>query len=336
MQSAAPDKQVRAERAARPRFPMQVLEKYALLGAWAIVVAIFGFLEPGTFLSLANLTDILGSQAVLVVLALSLIAPLTAGDYDLSVAATLTLSAMVVAVLNAQDGVALGVAVLAAIGVGVVAGLVNGALVVSLGIDSLIVTLGTSTIMAGIVLWISGSLTISGISENLVNVVIGFKIAGVPLEFFYGLILAGVFWYFLEYVPTGRRLLFVGRGRNVARLSGVNVGRMRLGAMVASGAIASLAGILYAGTSGSADPSSGLSLLLPAFAAVFLGSTTLKPGRFNSWGTFIAVYFLVTGITGLQLLGLQAFVQQLFYGAGLIGGVALRQILRRGESTDAE
>lgn len=336
MHSAMSDNAAQPSESRRQSIPAQFVEKYALLGAWAIVVAIFGFLEPGIFLSLANISDILGSQAVLVVLALSLIAPLTAGDYDLSVAATLTLSAMVLAVLNAEHGVPLGFAVLAAIGVGVCAGLVNGVLVVSLGIDSLIVTLGTSTVMAGLVLWISGSLTISGISPALVNAVIGVKFAGIPLEFLYGLLLTAAFWYFLEFVPAGRRLLFVGRGRNVARLSGVNVGRMRLGAMVASGAVAALAGVLYAGTSGSADPSSGLALLLPAFAAVFLGSTTLKPGRFNSWGTFIAVYFLVTGITGLQLLGLQAFVQQLFYGVGLISGVALRQILRRGETVDVE
>jgi ribose transport system permease protein len=99
--------------------------------------------------------------------------------------------------------------------------------------------------------------------------------------------------------------------------------------MVASGAMAALGGVLFAGTAGSADPSSAQTLLLPAFAASFLGATAIRPGRFNPWGSFIAVYFLVTGITGLQLLGVEAFVQQLFYGGALVTAVALRQLLRR-------
>ena len=111
-------------------------------------------------------------------------------------------------------------------------------------------------------------------------------------------------WYFLEYTALGRRLLFVGRSRSVARLSGIRVGRMRWGALVASATIAAAAGVLYAGITGAADPVSGASFLLPAFAAAFLGATSIVPGRFNPWGSFIAVYFLVTGITGLTLFGI--------------------------------
>jgi ribose transport system permease protein len=141
-------------------------------------------------------------------------------------------------------------------------------------------------------------------------------------------------FYVFEYTPLGRRLLFVGRGRSVARLSGIRVGRVRWGAMIASGLISALAGILYAGTLGSADPTSGLSFLLPAFAAAFLGATSIMPGRFNPLGAVIAVYFLVTGITGLQILGVQTFVQQLFYGGALVLAVALSQLARRREATE--
>ena len=95
-------------------------------------------------------------------------------------------------------------------------------------------------------------------------------------------------------------MLFVGRGRNVARLSGVNVERVRLGAFVVSGVVAAFGGVIYAGTTGAADPTSGTQLLLPAFAAAFLGATTIYPGRFNPLGALAAVYFLVTGITGFN------------------------------------
>jgi ribose transport system permease protein len=306
----------------------RIAERYALLGAWVLVFVLFAVLRPDTFLTSANFESILSSQAVLVVLALGLLVPLTAGDYDLSIAANLTIASMIVAVLNVDHGVAIGVSMAAAIAAGVLIGAFNGALIVGLGLDSFIVTLGTSTLLQGLTYWISSSRTISGVSQGLVDAVIGHRLLCVPLEFYYGLALCLVFWYAFEHLPLGRRLLFVGRGRSVARLSGLDVGRLRFSAFVVSGAVSAIAGVMYAGTTGAADPTSGMSLLLPAFAAAFLGATSITPGRFNAWGTFIAVYFLATGITGLQLLGAQSFVQQLFYGGALIVAVALSQLMR--------
>jgi ribose transport system permease protein len=92
--------------------------------------------------------------------------------------------------------------------------------------------------------------------------------------------------------------------------------------------------VLYAGTIGAADPNSGMTFLLPAFAAAFLGATSITPGRFNAWGTLIAVYFLVIGITGLTMLGIQTFVQNLFYGGALVLAVALSQLVRKREPQD--
>jgi ribose transport system permease protein len=312
-----------------------LLERYALLLVWVAVIVVFGILRPDTFLTTSNFSTIFGSQAILVVLTLALLPPLTAGDYDLSVAATLTLSSMTLAILNVNHGWSIGAAIAAALAVGLLIGIINGALVVLLGIDSLIVTLGTSTFLAGVVLWVSNSLTISGVSQSLIDVVVINRFLGVPLAFYYGIAVGLVMFYVFEYMPIGRRLLFVGRGRSVARLSGIRVVRLRWGAFMASGLISAFAGVLYVGTLGSADPTSGLSFLLPAFAAAFLGATTIMPGRFNPLGSIAAVYFLVTGITGLQLLGVQTFVQQLFYGGALVLAVALSQLARRRDAAAA-
>jgi ribose transport system permease protein len=303
-------------------------QRLALPLAWGIVIVLFGVLEPDTFLTTTNFQTIFGSQAVLVVLTLALLIPLTAGDYDLSIASVLSLAAMIVALLNVDHGWPVGWAVLVALAAGAVTGAIHGAVVVLLDLDPFIITLGSATFVSGVVLWISDSRTIGGISDDLVDPVIVHELLGIPLVFYYGLLLCVVLWYVFELTPVGRRLLFVGRGRNVARLSGVRVGRIRWGAFVASGAISALAGVLYAGTTGGADPSSGASFLLPAFAAAFLGATSIVPGRFNPWGSFIAVYFLVTGITGLQLLGVESFVQQLFYGGALIVAVVLSRLIR--------
>ncbi len=307
---------------------IELSRRLALVGAWLILVVVFGVVEPNTFLSQGNISTIFGSQAVLVVLTLSLLAPMTAGDYDLSVAANLTLASMVVGVLNVEHGWPIVAAIFVALLVGCLVGLINGLISVLFRIEALIVTLGSGTLISGVVLWISNSNTMSGISPGLVSVIVVHRLLGIPLEFYYGVGICAIIWYVFEYTPVGRWLLFVGRGRNVARLSGIAITRVRLGALVASGLLSAVAGVMYAGTTGSADPSSGLSLLLPAFAAVFLGSTCILPGRFNPWGSLIAVYFLITGITGLELLGSTAFVQDLFYGGALIVAVALGQLAR--------
>jgi ribose transport system permease protein len=306
-------------------------QRFAIGIALVVVVVVFGALKPDAFLTTSMLQGILGSQAVLVVLTCALLIPLTAGDYDLSVAGVLMLSQMMIGVLNAQMGLNIGLVVVLCLLAGALVGLLNGAFVLLFGVDPFIVTLGTGTMLGGVVLWIGNSTTISGISTGLTDAVIVYRFLGVPLAFWYGLILTALLWYFLEYTAAGRRLLFVGRGRAVSRLSGLRVTRIRWSALVASATIAALAGVLYAGTTGAADPVSGEAFLLPTFAAAFLGSTAILPGKFNSWGSFLAVYFLVTGTTGLTTLGAQSFVQDLFYGGALVVAVCASRYSRRTE-----
>lgn len=310
--------------------------RYALLFAWAATIVLFSFLEPGSFLQLQNFTSMFNSQAVLVVLTCSLVLTLTSSEYDLSAASVLSLSAMLVAVLNAQHQVPVGWAILAALAAGIVVGTINSVLVVVIGIESIIATLGMGSLVSGITLWISGSNMISGISNTLVSLVIVPRLFGISLGFVYAVAIAAALWYFLTYTPLGRQLLFVGRGRRVARLSGLPVRQLRFGAMVGGSFLAAVAGVLYAGTSASADPNSGDSFMLPAFAAAFLGSTSIVPGRFNAWGSFAAVYFLVTGIYGLSLMGIQVFVQNLFYGGALIIAVGLSILVRRSEAREPD
>ena len=246
-------------------------EQFGLIVVWLVLIAIFGALRPDTFLTWPNLSTILGSQAVLVVVTLGLIIPLTANDFDLSIAFVMTLASMMVAVLNVNYGIGIGWSVLAALAFGLLFGIVNGLLITVFRIHSLIVTLGTGTFLHGFTLWMSDSMTISGISQTLINVVIIDRLFGVPLEFYYAVGLAALIWYLLDYTALGRRILFVGRGREVARLSGINTDRVRIACMAVSGLFGALAGVLYAGTQGAADPVSGVSYQLPAFAAPFSG-----------------------------------------------------------------
>jgi ribose transport system permease protein len=312
-----------------PPTPITVnLERIALMVVFALLVIVFSVLRPDTFATLDNASTILGSQAVLVVLALGLLIPLRCGDFDLSVAGTLVLSSMIVAVLNGERHLPIWLTVLIALTAGAAVGAINAFFVLYFRINSFIVTLGVGQVMLGLVALISDSRIVSGIDSSLLNLVVLKRPLGIPLAFYYGVAMCSLLWFIFEFTAVGHRLLFVGASRDVARLSGVRVVRVRAAGLIAAGLVASFAGVLYAGSTGSADPGSGSAYLLPAYAAVYLGATAFTPGRFNTWGTLLAAYFLITGITGLQMLGAKPYVQDLFYGGALILAIAISQLLR--------
>lgn len=302
-------------------------EQYALIIAWAFLIVVFGIFAPSSA-TWANFSSMFSSQGPLIVLTLGLIIPLTTGDLDLSLVSTTILTGMSAGLLAADHHWPLLLALLAALGIGFIAGAVNAFFVTYFRIHSLIVTLGTAAFMTGVTLWISGGLTVIVFSRTLADWVIKGKIYGVSPVFFYGLIVAAIIWYVFEYTTWGRQMLFVGRGREVARLSGIRVDRVRAVSFIACGTVSGLAGILFLGRAGAMDAMSLQILLLPAFAAAFLGATAIIPGRFNPWGSVLAVLFLETGIRGFQLLGTGTYVQNLFYGGGLVIAVALSQLVR--------
>jgi len=310
------------------------LQRYALIIAWIVVIAIFGVLESDSFLTASNFQTMFGSQAVLLVLTMAALVPLTAGDFDLSISFTFGLTSMLIAILTGEHGWGLGAAIVVCLVAGAAIGAINGFWVSVVGLNPFIVTLGTGTMLLGVTQWISGGRTVGGVSDDLLNAVVLQRIFGISLAFYYGLAICAALWFFLSYTSTGRRLLFVGRGRRVARLSGMRVNRLRFGALVASAVLATIAGIMLAGYRGSADPDPGSTYLLAAFSAAFLGATAIRPGTFNPWGSFIAVYFLATGIQGLILKGVESYVQNLFYGAALVLGVAFAHVTRRKQPDD--
>lgn len=303
--------------------------RYAIGLAWIAVIVIFGALRPDTFLTTGNFQTIFGTQAVLLVATLGLLFPLAAGEFDLSIGGTIGFAAMLTVVLNVNHGVAIGWAILATLAAALLIGLVNALFVVRIGVHSFVVTLGTGTVLVGLTFAISDSQTVGGVSQTLVDAVRQRPFLGLPLGFYYALGFCVIVWYVLGHTPLGRYLLFVGLGREVARLGGVRVNVLRTAALVIASGAAGVAGIMLAGSLGAADPNAGPTYLLPAYAGAFLGSTVVQPDRFNPWGAFIAVYFLVTGITGLQLLGYAGWVEQVFYGTSLVLAVTFSRLVSR-------
>lgn len=324
----APDAQHRSSTSRVIAALKEVFERYAVLVAWAITILVFGIVEPSTFLTTGNLSAILGTQAVLLMLALAAMIPLIVGEFDLSVAGTLGISYVLIGFLNINHGWPLWAAIAVALVAGVAVGAVNSFFIIGIGVESIIVTLGTGSILLGLQSYLLVG-PVVGLPNGFVSALGETTILGVTLPFYCGLALTVLVWYVLAFTPLGRYMFFVGVNRSVARLVGLRVNSIRVGALVAAAALSSLTAVVLAGSTGAADPSTASGYLLPAFAAVFLGATIFTPGRFNAWGTIAAVYFLTTGVTGLELLGQTGWIEQVFYGVSLVVAVAASRLVGR-------
>jgi ribose transport system permease protein len=303
--------------------------RYAVIAVWVAMIAVYAAAEPGLFFRVPTFQTIFSSQQPLVFMTMALVCTVCVGEFvDLSVPAVFGFSATVLPVLvvNHHWGVlpAAIVAVLAALAVGVV----NGLLVIMVGVNTIVVTLGMSTFLVGISLWMSNLNTISGLPAGFSKIAL-YDLGGLPISFYYGVVLVAGFAYLLAFTPLGRHIRFVGASREVSRLSGVRVNRIRFGSFVAASALCGVGAVIAVAALGGYNPTTSDSYLLPTFAAVFLGTAIIEPGRFNPIGTFIGIYFLETGILGLQLLGLQAWVSPVFYGGVLVVAVTISTLLHR-------
>jgi ribose transport system permease protein len=313
------------------RTAAKLTERYGLIALWGVMIAVYSAVESSNFDRSGTFQAIFGSQTqtALVFLSLAFLCTVIVGEFvDLSVASILGLSATIVPVLVTLHHVNVAVASVIAVAVGVLAGMINGTLVVYAGVNTIVVTLGMSTLLTGVALAISHLNILSGLSSSFGQIALA-DVGGLPVSFYYGIALTLVFAYVLGFTPLGRHMRFVGANREVSRLAGVRVNRIRFGAFVVAGLLCGIGGVIVSAGVGGFDPNSSVTYLLPTVSAVFLGTAVIQPGRFNPVGTLIAVYFLATGILGLQELNVGSWISDVFYGAALIVAVMLTTVLRR-------
>jgi ribose transport system permease protein len=331
----APSAPARAPRAAaRPSAGARVaralaFDKIGAIYVWALIALVFAIWVPDRFPQVATVKQILNANAITALAALSIVIPLTTRTFDLSFAFTMTMAGVTAAHFVAV-GWALPLALAAGMVVALAIGLVNAVVVVGMRIDSFIATLATGSLIQALITMATGDTPILDIKLSGGFAKIGqTEIAGVTLPVFYAVLVALAIWYLLEHTATGRRLYATGFNPDAARLAGVSVDRLRFMSLIASGGLAGAAGIVLASTLQSGSPTAGSPYLLPAFAAAFLGATQLKHGRFNAWGTIIAVLLLGTGTTGLALANAPQWAANMFVGVVLIASLAVTGIQRR-------
>jgi ribose transport system permease protein len=295
---------------------------------WIAIILLFIAIEPDRFPTSQTLQSIVNQYSITGLIALSLVVPLAAGAYDLSIGYTVGFAGILVSWLLQNTGLspveagALTLLACACIG------LVNAFVVVGLQVDSFVGTLGVGAILASLTIAISGEQTITGRVGDSFSNLATHQIAGVSMPVIYLVVAMILLGWWLERTKMGRFIYAVGFDRESARLTGIRVKRLTTIAFVTSATLSGFAGIVLAARIQAGSPDAGPSYLIPAFSAAFLGATQLRGGRFNPWGTVIAVMLLGTGNVGLLLSGGPQWTPQLFEGVVLIAAVALTGMTR--------
>jgi ribose transport system permease protein len=310
---------------------MSVVARYNLLVLLLASIAVYGLWDKTSaiFLTAPNFRNIVGNESVLAVLTLGLLLPLIAGQFDLSVGNVAGLASIISAASYANWGFPLWAGVLVGIAVGGFVGMVNGLIITRLRVDPFITTLGTASIVIGVVEWYTNGLSIvQGVPASLISFGSG-NWLGVPSTLYALVLVALVVYYVLDHTPYGRSLNAIGVNRDAARLVGIKVNRAILISFIVSGVGAGIAGVLLLARSGAGNPQVGSSFTLLAIASAFLGATSFRPGRVNVPGTLVAIFFLAVNITGLTFAGVPNYINDLFTGAALVLAVAFATVLSR-------
>ena len=316
----------------------RLLPVYGLPLLALALIAAFSIALPDTFPTMLNLRSIVSDKAIIALLSLAAMIPMTTGKIDLTVGYGIVLWHILAITLQAYYGVPWPVAVLTVVVLGAAMGAVNGVLVEVAQIDSFIATLGTGTVLYALALWHTAGRQVVAVLPQGFLKLNGTFVFGLPVTGYYVFAVALVLWFVLEHVPLGRYLYAIGANPKAAALNGIPVKRFTVLAFTASGCLTGVAGVLLASKLRIGQASVGLEFLLPALVGAFLGSTTIRPGRVNVWGTIVGVVILAVGISGIQQVGGSFWVEPLFNGVTLlvaigIAGYAQRRRAATGRAT---
>jgi ribose transport system permease protein len=295
-----------------------------------LICVVFSVWVPDTFPQMATVRQVINGSAITAMAALALIVPLATKTFDLSFAYAMSLSGVTAAHFIVQNDLGVVPAMILGLLAALVIGLINAIVVVVMQIDSFIGTLATGSLVLAFITYFTHDVSI-----NDIRLAEGFsklgqsQVNGFNYPVVYAVLLAFGLWFLLEHTPTGRRLYATGFNPDAARLAGIHVERLRFISLLVSSGVAGIAGLCLASTLSAGSPTAGSSYLLPAYAAAFVGATQFKRGRFNAWGTLVAVVMLGSGTVGLGLANAEPWAANMFTGVVLIGALSVTGAQRR-------
>src|ERR1700730_16495744 len=297
-----------------------------------LLIALFSLILPDTFPTLLNVRSIVGDKSIIAILALAAMIPMATGRIDLTVGYGIVLWHILAISLQTSYGIDWRVAVVVVLALGALLGLLNGLLVEVAQIDSFIATLGTGTVLYAIAMWHTGGRQVIGTLPDAFTSIFPTSLFGLPIAATYVIVIAVVLWLASDYLPIGRYLYAIGANPRAAALNGIPARRYVILAFVSSGVLTAFAGIVLAAKLRIGQASVGLDFLLPALVGAFLGSTTIKPGRVNVWGTALGVGILAVGIAGIQQFVGSFWVEPMFNSVTLLISIGIAGYAQRRRS----
>lgn len=303
--------------------------KYGALLVLALLLAIFTAMSPEYFLTPNNLLQILNQSALVAICASGLTLVLAANQFDLSIGTGASLAGITLAWLL-MHGHSILFAVVAALLMGMMIGVLNSILVTRIGVNALVATLGVGSVAVGVNYFISkGAAQPFGVRvPEFVAVSVGTWL-NVPKNVYYMVVVVALMWFLLERTDLGRNIKAVGGNAEAARLSGVNVKAVTSTAFIIGSVLSAITGILLVAVVGSGQPTGGDGYTMQAFAAAFLGTAVLREGQFHILGTLVGVVTVAVGFNGLALAGVESFWQFLFQGVILLAAVSFSSVARQ-------
>lgn len=297
----------------------------------AAVLVFIGFsLGNERFMSVANLSNVLIQISVLTVISSGLTVAVASGEFDLSIGQTASLAGVLVAGMLVLSGLSVPLAVGVAMLSGVVIGLINGLLVTLLRIPSLIATLAMGPIALGVnYAYTGGDSIYAQMPAGFYAIAKGMLFGVIPMPVVIALVVVAVFYVLLNRTRLGRCVVATGANIQAARLSGINVNRARVTALMLSALGAALGGVMLTARLGTGQSGAGDAYLMDSLTAVFLGMTAFKPGRATIQGTLVGVVIIGMLDNGLNLLGAPFYLQNVVRGVVMIAAVSLAVL--RGE-----
>jgi ribose transport system permease protein len=291
------------------------------VGFLLILLVLAVALRDDGFFTQQNLTNILLQTAPITVMAVGTVFVLSSGEIDLSIGSVVALSSLVAATQLRDNGLVAGIA--AGLATGIVVGLVNGLLVTKLRLPSFLVTLGMMGLVIGLAQRLTGLQAVPSTNELFNGLFGSGTLAGISTLILWSLAAVGLGHYVYRHTRTGAHVLAVGDNAQASRVSGINVDRIKVGALVASGVCAAIAGMLYTGRLHGATYTLGSADLLTVIAAVVVGGTRLSGGRGTIMGALVGSLILGLLNNGLILAGLSVSEQQIARGLIILIAVAL-------------
>ena len=310
-------------------------KKMFLSGAALIVLFIvFSILQSSKFLASTNLINILHQVVTYAILGYGLTFCLVSGGTDLSAGSAVALGGMTVVGALAA-GIPLPIAVILALLVGIGMGLLNGFSIMKLGVVPFIATLGAQWIFRGLAnVFVDGRPIYTNVIpdqsvQDAFYVLGGGRVAGVPISVIITLVYGAILFFILSKTSVGRKIYACGSNMEAAKLSGINIVRTRMFAYCVSGFSAALAGILIASRVSSAQPAVGVGYECEAIAASVVGGVSNTGGEGNIGNAIIGALIIGVLRNGLNLCGVNSYVQQIVIGVIIIGACAAEAIRKR-------